>query len=150
MALFTLFGIVVALGCTFPGDLRGRRMTLFTAATFSLVGVIIMSTSYSLGQFIVGRIFIEIGTGGIIATVPAWQSELSRPASRGSHVSSFGIYCGTELSLALWISLGFSFTSGGVSWRFPIAGSGKLMKGTGTCIHIHHLTFILQVSHPLS
>ena len=118
-------------------------MTLFIAAAFNLVGVIIMSTSYSLGQFIVGRIFIGIGTGGITATVPAWQSELSRAASRGSHVSSFGIYCGTGLSLALWISLGFSFTSGGVSWRFPIAGSGKSMKHVNIGIHTNHPTFAL-------
>lgn len=85
-----------------------------------------MGSSYSLGQFIVGRIFIGLGTGGITATVPVWQSELSRAESRGSHVSSFGIYCGTGLSLALWIAFGFSFTTGEVTWRFPIAGSGIL------------------------
>lgn len=58
-------------------------MTLIAAALSNLIGAILMSTSYSLGQFIVGRIFIGLGTGGITATVPAWQSELSRAASRG-------------------------------------------------------------------
>lgn len=83
-----------------------------------------MGSSYSLGQFIVGRIFIGLGTGGITATVPIWQSELSRAESRGGHVSSFGIYCGAGLSLTLWIAFGFSFAipSGSVTWRFPIAG----------------------------
>lgn len=70
-------------------------MTLFVAALSNLIGVILMSTSYSLGQFIVGRIFIGLGTGGITATVPAWQSELSRAASRGraiqTEVESIGL-----------------------------------------------------------
>ena len=85
-----------------------------------------MGSSYSLGQFIVGRIFIGLGVGGIIATVPIWQSELSRAESRGSHVASFGIYCGPGLSLALWIAFGMSFANGPVTWRFTIAGSGIL------------------------
>lgn len=126
MALYTLFGVFGALACTFLGDILGRRMTIFVAAGFQLIGAILMATSYSLGQFIVARIFIGLGVGGITATVPVWQSELSRAESRGSHVASFGIYCGTGLSLALWISFGLSFASGPVTWRVPISGSGIL------------------------
>lgn len=126
VALYTLLGVFGALACTFLGDVLGRRMTIWIAAAVQLIGAIIMATSYSLGQFIVGRVFIGLGTGGLVATVPVWQSELSKAASRGSHVSSMGIYCGSGLSLALWISFGFSFASGEVTWRFPIAGSGIL------------------------
>lgn len=126
VALYTLFGVFGALACTFLGDLLGRRMTIFVAALAQLIGAILMASSYSLGQFIVGRIFIGLGTGGLVATVPVWQTELSRTESRGSHVASVGIYCGTGLSLALWISFGFSFTTGEVSWRVPISGSGVL------------------------
>lgn len=126
VALYTLFGVFGALACTFLGDILGRRMTIFIAAATQLIGAILMATSYSLGQFIVGRIFIGLGTGGIVATVPVWQSELSRAESRGSHVASVGIYCGSGLSLALWVSFGFSFTTGSVSWRVPLAGSGVL------------------------
>ena len=124
--MYTLWGVFGALACTFLGDLLGRRMTIFIAAAVQLIGAILMGTSYSLAQFIVARAFIGVGTGGIVATVPVWQSELSRAESRGSHVSSFGIYCGTGLSLALWISFGMSFASGPVTWRLPIAGSGVL------------------------
>lgn len=126
MAVYTLLGVFGALACTFLGDILGRRMTIFIAAAVQLVGAILMATSFSLAQFVVGRVFIGLGTGGIVATIPAWQSELSRAESRGSHVSSFGIYCGTGLSLALWISYGMSFTSGEVTWRLPISGSGVL------------------------
>jgi MFS family permease len=101
-------------------------MTIFIAAGVQLIGAILMSTSHSLGQFIVGRIFIGLGTGGLVATVPIWQSELSRAESRGGHVSSLEIYCGSGLSLALWVSYGLSFASGEVTWRLPISGSGVL------------------------
>lgn len=126
VATYTLLGVFGALACTFGGDVLGRRRTIFVAAAVQLIGAILMATSYSLGQFVVGRVFIGLGTGAIVATVPIWQSELSRAASRGSHVSSIGISCGTGLSLALWISFGMSFASGQVTWRFPIAGSGIL------------------------
>lgn len=126
VAIYVLLGVFGALACTFGGDFLGRRRTIFVASATQLIGVILMATSYSLAQFIVGRVFIGLGTGGIIATVPIWQSELSRAESRGGHVSSFGIYCGTGLSLAQWVAFGFTFTSGAVTWRFPIAGSGIL------------------------
>jgi MFS family permease len=126
VATYTLLGAFGSLACAFLGDILGRRLTIFIAAGVQLIGAILMGTSYSLAQFIVGRIFIGLGTGGITATVPAWQSELSKTGSRGSHVSSFGIYCGSGLSLALWVAFGMSFTSGSVAWRFTLAFSGVL------------------------
>lgn len=85
-----------------------------------------MASSYSLTQFIFGRIFLGLGTGGIVATVPVWQSELSKASSRGSHVTSVGIAYGTGLSLALWVAFGMSFVYGQASWRVTLAGSGVL------------------------
>lgn len=88
---------------------------------FNGIGAILMCSSYSLGQFIVSRIVLGFGTGGIIATTSVWQSELSKASSRGSHVSAFGIFCGVGLVLALWIEYGTSFNTGEFSWRFPLA-----------------------------
>ncbi|KAF2483998.1 MFS1 putative major facilitator superfamily transporter [Neohortaea acidophila] len=126
VATFTLLGTVGALGCIWVGDILGRRKTLFLACSINLIGAILIGTAYSLAQFVVARVFLGIGVGGIISTIPAWQSELSRAESRGSHVSSFGIYCGTGLSLALWLAYGLSFTTGEVTWRLPVAGGGVL------------------------
>ena len=61
-----------------------------------------------------------------VATVPIWQSELSRAETRGGHVSSMGIYCGTGLSLALWVAFGLGFKGGQLAWRITLAGSGVL------------------------
>ncbi|KIY03450.1 uncharacterized protein Z520_00141 [Fonsecaea multimorphosa CBS 102226] len=121
IALYTLTGTFGALACTFLGDVLGRRGTIFLATAVQMVGAILMATSFSFAQFIVSRIVVGLGTGGIIATVSVWQSELSKAESRGEHVSAFGIFCGLGLALALWIDFGFSYYSGSVSWRFPFA-----------------------------
>ena len=124
VALYTAAGVFGALSTTFLGDIFGRRRVIFAAAFVSLLGAILMSTSFSLAQFCVARLVLGLGTGGIIATVSVWQSELSRPQSRGSHVSGFGIFCGSGLSLALWIDFGMSHASGSVAWRFSLAFYG--------------------------
>jgi sugar porter (SP) family MFS transporter len=116
-----LSGTFGALACTFLGDVLGRRSTIFIAALVNMVGAILMATSFSFAQFIVSRIILGLGTGGIVATVSVWQSEVSKASSRGSHVSAFGIFGGIGLCLSLWIDFAFSYCSGSISWRFPLA-----------------------------
>jgi len=55
-----------------------------------MIGAILMSSSYSLPQFIVARLVLGLGTGGYTATVPVWQSEISKSHHRGAHVVSEG------------------------------------------------------------
>jgi len=50
IALYTLLGVFGALACTFLGDVLGRRITIFIAAAVQLIGALLMTTSYSLGQ----------------------------------------------------------------------------------------------------
>ena len=98
-----------------------------------------MGSSFAFAQFIVARIILGLGTGklhdiqtsqlrlatdpcfsgGIISTTSVWQAELSKPHSRGSHVSGFGIFCGMGLALALWIDFGTHFVDSSFAWRFP-------------------------------
>ncbi|KAJ5279832.1 hypothetical protein N7478_005204 [Penicillium angulare] len=122
VALYTLFGVFGALGCTFLGDILGRRKTIFVASVVQAVGAILQCSSFAFAQFIVGRILLGLGTGGIIATVSVWQSEVSKAECRGEHVSAFGIFCGSGIALALWIAFGMSYTQpSSVSWRFTLA-----------------------------
>ena len=98
-----------------------------------------MATSFQLAQFVVSRVIVGLGTGGIIATVSVWQAEtakgkfcLSRcikfllivvffaAESRGEHVSAFGIYCGLGLLVCLWLEFGCSYINSSASWRFPL------------------------------
>ncbi|OBT73915.1 hypothetical protein VF21_07463 [Pseudogymnoascus sp. 05NY08] len=121
VALYALLGVFGSVICVFVGDLLGRRKTIFIAGIVSGIGAIIQSTAFTLGQFIVGRIFLGLGTGGIVATVSLWQSEVSKAENRGSHVSAFGVFMGSGLSLSLWVGLGMSFTQpNSASWRFTL------------------------------
>lgn len=82
----------------------------------------LMATSFSLAQFIVSRVILGLGTGAYLATVPVWQSEISRATKRGAHVVCDGIFLGAGASVALWIDLGCFFVKdNSVSWRFPLA-----------------------------
>lgn len=88
----------------------------------SIIGAILMATSFNFAQFIVARIVLGVGTGGYLATVPVWQSELSEAHKRGAHVVADGIYLGFGTASALFIELGLYFVrSNSVAWRFPLA-----------------------------
>jgi sugar porter (SP) family MFS transporter len=120
-ALFTVGGFLGALSTIFLGDKVGRRKTIFYGSALVIVGALLMSSSYSLGQLIVARLAQGIGTGATTATVPVWQSELSGSAHRGSHVVSEGLFIAAGITLSQWIDLGFSFIGdSSVSWRVPL------------------------------
>ena len=120
--MFTLLGAFGALSCIFLGDRLGRKRTIFIASAIQAIGAILQASSFELAQFIVARIILGLGTGGLVATVSLWQSELVKAESRGRHVSAFGIFAGMGTSIALWISFGISFApESSVNWRFPLA-----------------------------
>lgn len=120
--MYTLFGAFGALACTFLGDRIGRRKTIFAATIVQAVGAVIQCSASAFAQFVVGRIFLGLGTGGLIATISVWQSEVSRAESRGEHVSAFGIFCGTGHAIALWLAFGMSHTQPSpISWRLVLA-----------------------------
>ncbi|THW44127.1 putative sugar transporter [Aureobasidium pullulans] len=121
VACFTLGAIVGSFSCTFFGDTFGRKKLMFSGALFTLIGTILQASSFSLAQLILGRIILGNGVGQLSATVPVWQSECSKPGSRGKHVIMDGVFMAVGYFLESWINLGFYFTSGTTEWRAPIA-----------------------------
>ena len=98
----------------------GRRRAIFLASGVSMIGAILMCTSYSLAQLVVARLVLGFGTGGYTATIPVWQSELSLARHRGSHVVTEGIFIGAGTTIALWIDFGFYYVTSSASWRVPL------------------------------
>lgn len=122
VSLFTLGSSIGALLCIKFGDLLGRRMTIFCSAIIAIIGAILMASSFSLGQLIVARLVLGIGSGGYTATIPVWQAEMSGAQHRGAFVNAEGIFLGVGIVLALLIELGLFFVDdSSVSWRFPFA-----------------------------
>ncbi|CRG88431.1 Sugar transporter STL1 [Talaromyces islandicus] len=121
VALFTVGGVLGAFSTIIIGDLLGRRRVIFLGSALVIIGALLMSSSYSFGQFIVARLVQGIGTGATTATVPVWQSEISGSSHRGSHVVTEGLFISTGIAASLWVDLGFSFiATSSVAWRVPL------------------------------
>ncbi|APA09218.1 hypothetical protein sscle_04g039880 [Sclerotinia sclerotiorum 1980 UF-70] len=121
VALYTLGCFLGALSCIRIGDTLGRKRTIMLGAAINMVGAILQSSSYSLGQLIVGRLISGLGFGALTATAPNWQSECSKAQHRGCVVLLEGLFISAGLATAAWVSFGMSHVTGGVTWRFPLA-----------------------------
>lgn len=127
----SLLGTVVALydiGCFFGavsacylGEKLGRRNTVLLGTTIMTIGAILQISSYSVAQMITGRIIAGIGNGLNTSTAPVWQTETSQMKWRGKLVIIEMILNIAGFSLSNWMTYGFSFVGGPISWRFPLA-----------------------------
>ncbi|CEJ53939.1 hypothetical protein PMG11_00270 [Penicillium brasilianum] len=121
VALYAVGGLFGALSCIGLGDLLGRRRVILVAALTQMAGAILMASAFDFVHLIIARLILGLGCGGLVATVPIWQSEISSPHKRGAHVATTGLFAGAGTSLSLFLDLGMSFAPGSVSWRFPFA-----------------------------
>ncbi|KAF8907034.1 general substrate transporter [Gymnopilus junonius] len=126
-----LQGTIVSLydiGCFFGaistfvfGERLGRKKSLIIGVIIMSIGAILQITAFSVAQMIVARLVTGFGNGINTATSPVWQSETSKPTLRGKLVVLGMIMNVAGFSLSNWMTYGFSFLSGSISWRFPIA-----------------------------
>lgn len=116
------------IGCFFGaifafwyGEKVGRRLTVLTGTSIMSIGAILQIASINVPMMIVGRIVAGIGNGLNTATAPVWQAETSKAAWRGKLVIIEMILNIFGFSVSNWMTFGFSFLSGGITWRFPLA-----------------------------
>lgn len=124
-------GIIVSIynlgafsGCIvnfFIGEKMGRRLCMWVAMGFIIVGAVLQTTSYSVPQVLVARYVTGIGTGIETSTVPMYQSELCDADKRGRLVSSEPLFVGVGIVIAYFFDYGMSFVGGQAAWRVPIA-----------------------------
>ena len=86
-----------------------------------IIGTILLGSSTTVAQFLVGRIVTGLGNGFNSATIPMYQSELAKPETRGILLCMQGTVTIVGLCIAYWLDFGLSFVSGAVQWRFPIS-----------------------------
>ncbi|KAL3484537.1 general substrate transporter [Aspergillus germanicus] len=122
VAVYTLGCLIGSLGVTQLGNRLGRRKSLIVSAAVGTAGLVIQASSYSLGQLVVGRVISGIGNGGVNAIVPVWQSECTKPKSRGKNVVIVGVFIASGIAIAGWVNVGLSYIEEEeVAWRLPLA-----------------------------
>ncbi|CAI7594650.1 unnamed protein product [Penicillium glandicola] len=120
VALYAAGGFLGAIACIGLGDKLGRRQTIIIASVVQMIGAFLMASSFGFAQLVVSRVILGLGTGGQLATVPVWQSEISPASKRGAHVGTTGIFIAMGLTLALLVDLGMSYVPNSASWRVPV------------------------------
>lgn len=110
----------------FYGERIGRKPLVILGCFIVIVGVVISTAAYGdkwgIGQFIVGRAITGIGNGMNTATIPVWQSEVSRPEIRGRLVNLEGSVVAIGTMVATWFDYGLHWIRGSsIAWRFPVA-----------------------------
>ncbi|GMM33784.1 glucose-inactivated glycerol proton symporter [Saccharomycopsis crataegensis] len=114
-----------ALFAMLRGEKYGRKPMIIIGASIIIVGTVISVTafrdSWGTGQFVIGRVITGIGNGMNTATIPVWQSEMSKPENRGRLVYIEGSTVAFGTFIAYWLDFGIGYVDTSVSWRFPIA-----------------------------
>ncbi|CAG85177.1 DEHA2B05060p [Debaryomyces hansenii CBS767] len=117
-----LFGALFVL---FYGDKTGRRILVVCGSLIIIIGTVISTAAFGpqwgLGQFVVGRVVTGVGNGLNTATIPVWQSEMSKAENRGLLVNFEGSVIAVGTFVAYWIDFGLSYVDSSVQWRFPVA-----------------------------
>ena len=114
-----------ALTSLWIGEKYGRRPMVIIGASILIVGTFIsifpFRNHWALGHFVISRVVTGIGNGFNTATIPIYQSELSKPETRGRLVNLEGSVIAVGTFIAYWVDFGLSYASGSVAWRLPIA-----------------------------
>ena len=94
---------------------------ILAGGTTMVIGTILLGSSNTLSQFLVGRVVTGLGNGFNSSTVPMYQSEMARPEKRGMLLTAQGTVTIVGLCIAYWLDYGMSFVDNGSQWRFPIS-----------------------------
>ena len=94
---------------------------IIAGGSIMVIGTILLGSSFSVAQFLVGRIVTGFGNGINSSTVPTYQSEMAKPEIRGMLLSAQGTVTIVGLCIAYWLDYGLSFVDNSVQWRLPIS-----------------------------
>ncbi|WVQ84605.1 hypothetical protein IAT38_006760 [Cryptococcus sp. DSM 104549] len=121
IAIYQIGCLFGALANLWVGDWLGRRHTITLGGIIIPIGAILQTASVDYAMMLVARVVTGVGNGLLTSTVPAYQSECAKPHRRGQLVLIEGSLITFGIMISYWLNLGFYFTSGSISWRFPIA-----------------------------
>ena len=118
----TLFGLCSAWAADPVNNLLGRRGTIFVTGLFVVFPVLAQAFTQNWWGLMICRLFMGLGMGIKISTIPVYTAEVSPAVIRGGMVTSF------QLWVAFGILFGFSsnlvfMNIGRLAWRFQLAAA---------------------------
>ncbi|KAK7208416.1 MFS transporter [Myxozyma melibiosi] len=120
--LFQAGGLFGALTVSYLADTFGRRKCIVLGSLLCVIGSALQAGSVHVAMFIAVRFITGFGVGQLLTSVPMYQSELSRPYSRGLTVGTHGVMIVIGYTLSSWVGVGFYYVdAGGAQWRVPLA-----------------------------
>lgn len=117
-----LFGLLSAWAADPVNQLLGRRGTIFATNLFVVFPVLAQGFAKNWVDLMICRLFMGIGMGIKISTIPVYSAEVAPASIRGAIVTSFQLY------VAFGILVGFSsnlifMNIGRLAWRFQLAAA---------------------------
>ncbi|KAI7258041.1 MFS transporter [Hortaea werneckii] len=118
----TLFGLLSAWAADPVNYFLGRRGTIFFTNLFVVFPVLAQAFTSDWVGLMICRLFMGLGMGIKISTIPVYSAEVSPASIRGGIVTSF------QLWVAFGILIGFSsnlvfMDIGPLAWRFQLAAA---------------------------
>ncbi|KAJ6013421.1 hypothetical protein N7540_008012 [Penicillium herquei] len=118
-SLYTVGSIVITPVSAIISDRLGRRKCMFVGAWIIIIGSIVIATSMTLAQFVVGRFLLGVGIQVMVVSAPAYAVEISPPHWRGRAVGFYncGWFGGSVPAAA--ITFGTNYINSDYQWRIP-------------------------------
>lgn len=107
-ALYDIGCVIGSIVSYFIGERMGRPTMLMLGGFIMVIGTIILATSNTVAQLIVGRIVTGVGNGMNSSTAPVYQSECSPASYRGTLLTLQGTVTILGVVIAYWYAISSS------------------------------------------
>ncbi|KAJ6443394.1 sugar porter (SP) family MFS transporter [Purpureocillium lavendulum] len=118
----TLFGLLSAWAADPVNNLLGRRGTVFATGLFCIFPVLAQAFTQNWQGLLICRLFMGLGMGIKISTIPVFSAEVAPASIRGGLVTSFQMWVSFGMFVGYCFNLAF-FRIGPLAWRFQLAAA---------------------------
>jgi sugar porter (SP) family MFS transporter len=118
----TLFGLASAWAADPVNNYLGRRGAIFATGLFCIFPVLAQAFTQNWWGLLLCRLFMGLGMGIKISTIPVYSAEISPASIRGGMVTSFQLWVAFGIFIGQCSNLIF-FRIGRLAWRFQLAAA---------------------------
>jgi len=118
----TLFGLLSAWAADPINNWLGRRGTIFLTGLFCIFPVLAQAFTQNWWGLLLCRLFMGLGMGIKISTIPVFSAEVAPASIRGGLVTSFQLWVAFGIFIGFCSNLIF-YRIGELAWRFQLAAA---------------------------